>query len=54
MSKEYYRMRIIDLRADIASKREAKKRDNERCASLIRGATSPSSKAGYRRLEYNF
>lgn len=49
MSKEYYKMRIIDLRADIAREKEAKKRDNERYASLVRGASSPSSKASYRK-----
>lgn len=49
MSKEYYKKRIIDLRADIAKEREAKKRDNERYASLVRGASSPSSKASYRK-----
>lgn len=39
----------IDLRADIAKEREAKKRDNERYASLIKGASSISSKASYRK-----
>ena len=29
MSKEYYKKKIIDLRADIAKEREEKKRDNE-------------------------
>ena len=48
MSKEYYKKRIIDLRADIAKEKEAKKRDNERYASLVKGASSPSSKAMYR------
>ena len=49
MSKEYYKKRIIDLRADITREKEAKKRDNERYASLVRGASSPSSKASYRK-----
>ena len=49
MSKEYYKKRIIDLRADIAKEKEQKKRDNERYASLIKGASSPSSKASYRK-----
>ena len=35
MSKEYYKKKIIDLRADIAKEKEAKKRDNERYADLI-------------------
>ena len=43
MSKEYYKKRIIDLRASIAKEKEAKKKDNEQSAS------SPSSKAGYRK-----
>ena len=49
MSKEYYKKRLIDLRADIAKEKEAKKRDNERYASLVKGASSPSSKAMYRK-----
>ncbi len=49
MSKEYYKKRIIDLRSDIAKEKEAKKRDNERYASLVKGASSPSSKAMYRK-----
>ena len=28
MSKEYYRKRLVSLRADVAKEREAKKRDN--------------------------
>ena len=44
MSKEYYKKKIIDLRASMV-----KKRDNERYASLIKGASSPSSKASYRK-----
>ena len=49
MSKEYYRKRIIDLRASLEKEREAKKKDNERYASLIQSASSPSSKASYRK-----
>ncbi len=49
MSKEYYKKRIIDLRSYIEREREAKKRDNERYASLIKGTTSASSKASYRK-----
>lgn len=49
MSKEYYKKKIIDLRASMAKEKEAKKRDNERYASLIKGASSPSSKANYRK-----
>lgn len=49
MSKEYYKKRIIDLRADIAKEKEAKKRDNERHADMIKRASTPSSKASYRK-----
>ena len=47
MSVEYYRKRLIDLRADVAKEREAKKRDNEHYADLVKRASSPSSKASY-------
>ena len=49
MSKEYYKKKIIDLRADIVKEREAKKRDNERYALLIKGTSSASSKVSYRK-----
>lgn len=49
MSKEYYRKRIIDIREDIRREREAKKKDNERFASYIKSASSPSSKASCRK-----
>ena len=49
MSVEYYRKRLIDLRAQVAKEREAKKRDNERYAGYIKNASSPSSKASYRK-----
>lgn len=49
MSKEYYKKKIIDLRASLDREKEAKKRDNERYASLIKSASSPSSKAMYRK-----
>jgi hypothetical protein len=49
MSKEYYKKKIIDLRASITKEKEAKKRDNENYARLIKGASTPSSKASYRK-----
>lgn len=49
MSKEYYKKQIIDIRAAIEKEKEAKKRDNENYARLIKGASSPSSKASYRK-----
>ena len=54
MSKEYYRKKIIDLRASLDKEKEAKKRDNERYASLIKGASSPSSKASYRKSKIDY
>ena len=49
MSKDYYRKQIIDLRARVAQENEAKKRDNEYYARMIKSASSPSSKATYRK-----
>lgn len=49
MSVEYYRKRIIELRADLTKEREAKKKDNERYAANIKSASSPSTKAMYRK-----
>lgn len=49
MSKEYYKKKIIDLRASIEKERSQKKRDNEYYARMIKSASSPSSKASYRK-----
>lgn len=49
MSKDYYRKQIIDLRARLAREKEAKKKDNANYAELVRRASSPSSKASYRK-----
>lgn len=49
MSKDYYRKQIIDLRARVAQEKEAKKRDNEYYARMIKSASLPSSKATYRK-----
>ena len=49
MSVEYYRKRLIDLRSQVAKERAAKKKDNERYAAYIKSASSPSSKASYRK-----
>ena len=49
MSVEYYRKKLIDLRADLAKEKEAKKKENERYAGYIKSASSPSSKASYRK-----
>ena len=49
MSKEYYKKRIIDLRAKLEKEKEAKKRDNERFADSIKRASTPDRKAYYRK-----
>ena len=51
MSKEYYRKKIIDLRADLAKEKEAKKKDNAYYADLIKRTSTPSSKASYRKTK---
>ena len=48
-NKAYYQKQSVDLRARIVREREAMKRDNENYARLIRGTSSPSSKASYRK-----
>ena len=48
MSLEYYKKQMVDLRAKLQKEKEAKKKDNERYAALVKGASSPSSKAYYR------
>lgn len=48
-TKAFYQKRIVDLRARIAREREAMKRDNESLARLIKGASSPTTKASYRK-----
>ena len=54
MSKEYYRKKIIDLRASLQKEKDAKKRDNERYAGLIKRASSPSSKASFRKSKVDY
>lgn len=49
MSKEFYKKQLVELRRRIACEKEAKKRDNESYARMIKGSSSPSSKAGYRK-----
>ena len=49
MGKEYYRKKIIDLRASLAREKENKKKDNEYYAHIIKNASSPSSKSSYRK-----
>lgn len=49
MSKEYYRKKIIDLRASMQREKDAKKRDNEYYARMIKSASTPSGKASWRK-----
>ena len=49
MSLEYYKKHMIDLRAKLDKEKEAKKKDNERYAGLIKNTTSASDKASYRK-----
>lgn len=49
MSKEYYRKKLIDLRASLSKEKEAKKKDNEKYAVYIKNASSTTTKASYRK-----
>lgn len=49
MSLEYYKKQMIDLRARLAKEKESKKKDNERYAGYVKNASTPSSKASYRK-----
>lgn len=48
-NKAYYRKLIVDKRAQMATEREAKKRDNESYARMIKSASTPAGKASYRK-----
>lgn len=49
MSLEYYKKQMVDLRAKLQKEKDAKKHDNEYYAGLVKSASSPSSKASYRK-----
>ena len=49
MSKEYYKKKIIDLRAKLQKEKDAKKKDNERYADYIKREKSTDRKAYYRK-----
>lgn len=49
MSLETYKKQMVDLRARLQKEKDAKKSDNERYAGYIKNASSPSSKASYRK-----
>ena len=40
---------MVDLRTKLQKEKDAKKKDNEYYASLVKNASSPSSKASYRK-----
>ena len=48
-NKAFYQKQIVDLRAQMSREKDAMKRDNESYARLIKSASSPSSKASYRK-----
>ena len=49
MSLEYYKKQMVDLRARLQKEKDAKKKDNEYYARCIKGSTTPTSKASYRK-----
>ena len=49
MSLEYYKKQMVDLRARLQKEKDAKKKDNEYYARCIKGATTPTSTASYRK-----
>lgn len=49
MSKEYYKKKIIDLRAKLDKEKEEKKKDNERYADYIKRASTTDRKAYFRK-----
>lgn len=51
MSKEYYKKKIIDLRAKIAKEKEDKKRENAYYADKVKSASGSSNKAYYRKCK---
>lgn len=53
MSVEMYRKKLIDLRAKLTKEKEAKKKDNERYAAMIKSTSSATSKANYRKSKVN-
>lgn len=49
MTAEYYKKRLVDLRASLLKAKEKKKKDNEYYAKLIKGTSITSTKASYRK-----
>ena len=49
MSLEYYKKQMVDLRAKLQKEKDAKKKDNEYYARMVKFASTPSGKASYRK-----
>ena len=49
MSLEYYKKQMVDLRARLQKEKDAKKKDNEYYARMVKFASTPSGKASYRK-----
>ena len=51
MSLEYYKKQMVDLRAKLQKEKEAKKKDNEYYARMVKFSSTPSGKASYRKFK---
>ena len=53
MSLEYYKKQMVDLRARLQKEKDAKKKDNEYYARMVKFSSTPSGKASYRKMKVN-
>ena len=51
MSLEYYKKQMVDLRAKLQKEKDAKKKDNEYYARMVKFDSTPSGKASYRKMK---
>jgi hypothetical protein len=51
MSLEYYKKQMVDLRAKLQREKDAKKKDNEYYARMVKFSSTPSGKASYRKMK---
>ena len=51
MSLEYYTKQMVDLRARLQKEKDAKKKDNEYYARMVKFSSTPSGKASYRKMK---
>ena len=49
MSLEYYKKQMVDLRARLQKEKDAKKKDNEYYARMVKFSSTPSGEASYRK-----